>query len=913
MRNNITLKPYQQKAIDTVLPLIGKQKKILILMPNGTGKHITVLYLLYQYLKINLDFNNSKTLILVNNKTQSQQIEDLIAQIFDRSDMINSTYPSITSSSIFIINIHQQNNFSKIIQERFEYIILFDCESLLRSNSQLAYALDNIGYRTIIGVDSVIRIEREISSYFEDVTFSYSFEDAINEGVLLPVKYTQVKVENLSLIGEKNIFYNQNNTEQLFFDDGMIENLAKSVINQIDDEKTLVFCPTINSAIRLSHIINELIKNTKFSKTVISNQPYNDNQLIIKNFSNNDETKILVNVDILSTGVNLPVVKKIVFLSHRSEEQLIKIISKFLIPYEGKQFLHVIDYADNQLPIDEIRERIIEVDISSTSIEKPSQPIKSENIKFGKTNILFRDRNSVEGVLGVQDIAEELSDIIYKMPSEQGRMIGILGEWGRGKTFLMDETWKFLNEKKKLVRIDFHAWKYQETPTIWAYLYEKFADSYYNSIPESNLIKKKYRIFKLNLSRFGRKIIIIPLISFIVSLFCFLFTNPSIINVGGSTIILTVMFGFISRLFEYKDSIKELLKKYYSKPTFKNILGSQAEIQKELKHLIKVWSKYNKELKILLFVDDIDRCYEDNIVQIIDSLRIMLDDEDISERLIIVTAIDERILKRAIKLKYNTLIVDFDNQINTNHLVTEYIDKLFLVGIRLGDLVPEEKDEFFIELTKLDRENNIVTLFSLLEEQNKQYSYSEDEDKSKITNEAFSQNINTEDTFDQNVNMKDNFDRDFGMEDTFDQSSNGETNFSQDASYDEKNTEEYIGKLSSVEIDLLRQKLQLFKKITPRQIRIFYYRYLIAKNLLIKQYNKIERGNIWLQPKYTCMFIELLIEFGKNEDREIISKQKDKVLSSNDEFFKIELIKNIELKREDYKILLNVLDIVIGY
>lgn len=89
-----------------------------------------------------------------------------------------------------------------------------------------------------------------------------------------------------------------------------------------------------------------------------------------------------------------------------------------------------------------------------------------------QAKILFRD-NSLEGVIGVNDIAEELANLINIMPNESGRMIGIFGEWGRGKTFLMKYIWDNLEKKNSFYKVDFQAWKYQETPAVWAYLYEK--------------------------------------------------------------------------------------------------------------------------------------------------------------------------------------------------------------------------------------------------------------------------------------------------------------------------------------------------------------------------------------------------------------------------------------------------------
>ncbi len=76
---------------------------------------------------------------------------------------------------------------------------------------------------------------------------------------------------------------------------------------------------------------------------------------------------------------------------------------------------------------------------------------------------------------------------------------------------------------------------------------------------------------------------------------------------------------------------------YSNKMSFQKYLGLQAEIQKEIVFLFKTWIPPNKifDTKILLFVDDIDRCDENRVIQVVDSLKVMLEDLEISKRLII--------------------------------------------------------------------------------------------------------------------------------------------------------------------------------------------------------------------------------------------------------------------------------------
>lgn len=109
------------------------------------------------------------------------------------------------------------------------------------------------------------------------------------------------------------------------------------------------------------------------------------------------------------------------------------------------------------------------------------EKLTQNSIFFEKRRFVFKDKHDIDPVLNVTDVAEELSELIQKLPDqEQEGMLGIFGKWGRGKTFLLKETWKILEKTNAYDKIEFDAWKYQDTPAIWGYLNQLFTDKYYN-------------------------------------------------------------------------------------------------------------------------------------------------------------------------------------------------------------------------------------------------------------------------------------------------------------------------------------------------------------------------------------------------------------------------------------------------
>lgn len=504
---------------------------------------------------------------------------------------------------------------------------------------------------------------------------------------------------------------------------------------------------------------------------------------------------------------------------------------------------------------------------------------------FQRSQIKFRDKTDINPVLGAKDLAEELSEIILNMPYEQGRMIGVFGRWGRGKTFLMNQVWENLKSEKGTEKVEFHAWKYQDTPATWAYLYEQFIQEHYKS---SWLIKRIIKRIYLNGRRLGWWEAILFLVSFSLSFIWVFFysffdkieTITKVVQWFGIGFIINCVIIYLS----HGKSAKDLFNKYYTNHSFTNLLGIQSEIQKELKVLLNVWKgwPYHNSL-LILFVEDIDRCSEEKIIQIIDALRVLLEDPEISRQVIIIAAIDERILSKVIKSKYINLVKQETKpesiEKELNELSNEYLDKLFLAGIKLGALTPEENEEFLTELSKSDIEVEDHQLGNT--------KFNEASPKTEVK-------VESTESFKANSESQ----------------SQGET-------YKSNNKEEISitnkpSKLTKEELECLKSNIKKYENATPRKLRIFYYRYLIAKNLLIREYNKANRKNIWLLKDYWEALVTLIIIYSSNSGYSKLSEHLDKTVKTDAKEIKIDFVE-LKINREDYLFLLKTLEIVVAY
>jgi len=475
----------------------------------------------------------------------------------------------------------------------------------------------------------------------------------------------------------------------------------------------------------------------------------------------------------------------------------------------------------------------IELETINTS-SKDGVPLNENIFQTFTTKFNIVD-SKVKGALNVKTISEELSKIIQfnLSETEKGNMVGVFGKWGRGKSFLMKHIKEYFNDQKEdnpFYICNFNAWKYQTTPALWVYLYEQIANTYYedeldyeDKTTGSKWILRARKNVRLSFKRNGVWPILWFLFPVVVGVFFYFFLSKTELEewkkiVSGISSFLVSLLLIRRPLNGYKVEAIALIKKYSSILSFKSFLGIQEEIQKELKTLFSIWLKgKRKHKRILLFVDDIDRCDESKILSIIDSLRILMDDQELSKKIVVIAAVDEKVLRLAIKHKYSNLIPEqegISDQIN----VREYFDKLFILGIKLGSLTTRDKIEVFDRFVE-DK------VFALTDEP----SLKESTDESELI-----QDSNRSSPFETDNNYATG---------SIDEIKNSNRNQSEQETHIYGTEIPFGLEINEKELRILKECIVGDEKMTPRQIRIFYYRYLFARNLMgafTKQNGKFE-------------------------------------------------------------------------
>ncbi|AMP98691.1 hypothetical protein AY601_1779 [Pedobacter cryoconitis] len=924
--NVSNLHPYQKQAVFKALEAIQKgEKHFAFVMPPATGKTGVSVNIVHDYLKGR--HNKAPGNVLVVTRSKDSQYDLSSAFKFDDLPIgINLLVKPDTADHaqitiLSLLGLSKVEPPLKASGKNFGLIIVMGGGA----NSSSLNELFDI-YPDAIQI-LILDHAEENNERFGVPIYEYTLKTAIEDDYFFkPFVVKQMSVLPSDLKQEISLFSPEVTEKAIINSKSYMENAAKIMLGEIKGGKTIVYCPNIFFAEEFAKIINEQRGNGAYASTISNNMDEAvrlQNVVSYKDNPGDPNILCMVSPNVHTNHFNIT---KTVAIFRKTTK--VSLLQSMLVPglrhFPGKKELDVLDFVGLKDLFDVLGGiPIIKAEIPS----EPDSVIQSSAAKqyFQKSNISFRDKKEIEGVLGIDDLAEELAEIIQIMPAEQGSMIGIFGKWGRGKTFLIEHTWKKLAAKKTFVRVEFHAWKYQDTPATWAYLYECISDAYFK--PEckwkfwSKVVSGK-RLICLNFERKG----VWPIFKFIAILSAGIFSfvlgkqllgliegkaQASFNSLGAiftGSVTLYALYTTIKK--EYSVKAKDLFLKYAVKQSFKEHLGVQAEIQKETLTLLKSWIPENdlKVRKIVLFVEDIDRCSEAKIIQIIDSLRMLLEDPEVAKRIIVVAAIDERMLKLAIKMKYNSLIAiekkDAEHTKSLNKITDEYIDKLFIAGFKLGDLSKLDSDEFLVELTRLDREKEAVSkLQDILDAESKMMSARTAQHLQDALDYQIEQMQNEDYTsYDEPDYHTEYLENSDVLQDT--ETSTSPTPFAEP---------ETAKSLSDEEIDILRVSVAKYKGATPRQIRIFYYRYLIAKNLLIRRYGKLKRTNVWQTDVNSRILSTLIVLYTINEEEGILSKHLESALSDTRDQHTVQLLTETMVSGYDYRELLTILSVVIAY
>ena len=312
------------------------------------------------------------------------------------------------------------------------------------------------------------------------------------------------------------------------------------------------------------------------------------------------------------------------------------------------------------------------------------EPIKMDDINLNDKDFLQTKVYS--------DQLQVVLDNYYKSKTKDPLYIGLIGEWGSGKSTIVKSA---ISNIKNIKLFEYDAWKYEDDSFRRTFIkkmleqsdIKKFSDDYdkiNSSLYEDYSISSNSILDRIKLSKAKDKKFNTWKDYLIALLFVFLVIALGFIIMDNYKSVLGMLFSLLGSIGFFNI--------LYSETTYsKSKLFSPEQFYSAFKKILKKSKGKNN----LIFIDNLDRCDGENLVLTLKCIRGFYVDkkEKFNEKLVFIIPLDGNSLNSA----YNVN--------DSNH----YIDKIFDSIIYLKQITVTDKMDFINQL--LDENSEIKSIF----------------------------------------------------------------------------------------------------------------------------------------------------------------------------------------------------------
>jgi|GEM_PF-6621721 len=287
--------------------------------------------------------------------------------------------------------------------------------------------------------------------------------------------------------------------------------------------------------------------------------------------------------------------------------------------------------------------------------------------------------------LGRTNIIDGLAEQIRHKKNEGKQTIGLFGHWGIGKSNAIHLLKQKLSEDDDILFGEFNAWDYEHTESFHAGITQEMLDALLHvKHTRLSFLRAKLQRWWLT-TRFGWNIRkaytpLLLILSILALGFVYISSRFEILNyiwgfLGFIGVIELIAFLNFSKTLKLGDKTRIFFSAFKT-PSYTHYLGTVADMKKDIAAMCKI--RLGKDKKLLFIIDDLDRCGHENIVTVLEAVKIALD----IDRVFVLLAVDERIMLSALALHYKD-IAEYHSHKDPHIIARDYLAKIILQPIRL--------------------------------------------------------------------------------------------------------------------------------------------------------------------------------------------------------------------------------------
>lgn len=340
--------------------------------------------------------------------------------------------------------------------------------------------------------------------------------------------------------------------------------------------------------------------------------------------------------------------------------------------------------------------------------------VPDDDIATFEAGGLSGDQPSIEDLLNVKPYAGALARFVLH-PETEPLVIGIHGPWGKGKSTFMGFIRRSLEEDRDddfpdVVTVEFNAWRFQDAKETWAGLASVITESIERRMGVWRTVKVRLRhAWRKNRSEL---LALAGSIGLAVLAAASLFAIPNFwtalaargvlgtLGQGGAAIGGVLGAGLLLwRIPHLLQPIGQRILEYGQLPSYRDSMGYQHLVLSDIQEIFRVWSEGKRpKPKVVVFIDDLDRCSSDKIVEILQAINLILG----SSQFYVFVGVASDMLIQAIKVHYSrsgsTLDEDFPRR---------YLEKIIQLSFRIPQSRPEDQNPLIENLFSEDSQKRL--------------------------------------------------------------------------------------------------------------------------------------------------------------------------------------------------------------
>jgi DNA repair protein RadD len=305
-----TLRPYQSQAVNTMLEDLKTPKKSIVSLPTGSGKSLVIADFISRVGQPVLILQPSREILAQNKAKLSTYVNNeeigVFSASFNLKEVKKFTFATIQS-------VYKKTDLFKHFN-----IVIIDEAHLYKTGGMFDTLLKGIGDSKVFGLTAtpfkmvqekkydfskrqvhiygVLRMMTQIG--FDDIIFAVSTKELTDWKYLSPLVYkTESEVAaNFDLNSDKKIMADFD----LILSFSGLDKIMPILKSLRDFRSTIVFCPSVNTAMRLAYCVDDV--HTAF---VSGETPDKERDQILKDFLSG-KIRVIFNCEVLTTGFDHP-------------------------------------------------------------------------------------------------------------------------------------------------------------------------------------------------------------------------------------------------------------------------------------------------------------------------------------------------------------------------------------------------------------------------------------------------------------------------------------------------------------------------------------------------------------------------------------------------------------------------------